>query len=929
MENARLSFEKGEGGLSVRRFQIEEAMSGLFRVAVRAMSPDDALDLSRYVGRRAELVLEGAAPRRWRGLCVEMALTRVPTTDDSLATYELVIAPTLWRATQRRGQRAFQHVTIPDIVTRLLGEWRVPHTWKIDRPHYPKLELRTQYGETDFAFLSRLLEEAGISFYFADEGDADATLVLDDAPHAREAREHALTFVDDTSLALAGRAEHVTKLRLREQSRPGTVTLRDYDPQRPRLELFRSARSDRAEEAAHEQYFHLPGSFLHERDAARAPETAAAVSEALAAAPHGGPVGRYASAVAQAMVTDTPVADDLGVARFDSHAGAALARRMVEAIHADRRAVTFETSAHDLRPGRVLAVSGHPRADISSGKRLLMTRFVIDGETATPDKWLFEGTAVFTDHPYRPAPTTPKPRIYGVQSAVVVGPDHGALVGAAGAAGAVGVSADVAAAASRLPGAVGLAAGVAAEAAASAAHLIDNEIYVDEMGRVRVQFNWDREGRYDSRSSIWMRVSQGWAGGGYGLFTIPRVGHEVLIAFLDGDPDCPIVVGAVHNLVEPVPFKLPENKTVSTWKTASSPGGAGFNELRFDDAAGREHLFLQAQKDMDHLVKNDLKQGVGGDSSRYTQRGDNLAVGADRTKFVNQSEVEVTGLHRSEFIGLNRLSTVGSEDSTFVGSRWSVTVARGLTRRLTREIEGAAQALGTTVRNAATAVMGLIPNNPLALAADAALAGFGRSAFEQLHGVLDVMNGFESDPGPPPTSIEVVDRQIRLSTGEASIVLDGPNITFTAQGTVAIHAMDNISILAEREVVVAAREKAAVISATEDVLVQAKKNVHLNPYEGGGLRPAMGLDGPVGKPRERPPGICGFCGAEADESDGDHACTAAREEASQLAPHKQTEGMSDEDMAVLSIWQEGLDLADVLEALIPSEARPDDAEEQE
>ena len=913
MDNATVSFEKAHGGLSVRRFQVEETMNALFRVAVSAVSPDDEIDLSLYVGRPAELVLRGATPRRFRGLVIEMALVRVPTSTESLATYELVIAPTLWRATQRRGQRAFQHVTIPDIVTRLLDEWRVPHLWNIDRERYPKVELRTQYGETDFDFISRLLEEAGVAFYFTDEGEIDATLVLDDAPQAREPRELPLPFFDDVSLVQTQLVEHVTRVKLREQSRPGTVTLRDYDPQRPRLHLYRSASSDRPEEAAHEQYLHLPGSFLHERGEPRAASAAFIAGEALAAAPERAPGLRSASAIAQVIATDTPVADDLGVARFDSHAGGALARRMVEAIHADRRLVSFETSAHDLRPGVVFAITGHPRADVSGDKRLLMTRFVIDGETASPDKWLFEGTAVFTDHPYRPALKTPKPRIYGVQSAVVVGPDHGV------AAGAAGVVASAAA------GAAGLAASVAAEAAASVAHLLDNEIYVDEMGRVRVQFNWDREGRYDGRSSIWMRVSQGWAGGGYGLFTIPRVGHEVLIAFLDGDPDCPIVVGAVHNLMEPVPFKLPENKTVSTWKTASSPGGAGFNELRFDDAAGREHLFLQAQKDMDHLVKNNLKQGVGGDSSRYTQGADSVAVGADRTRFVNQSEVLVTGLHRSTLIGLNRISTVGAEDSTLVGSRWSVTVARGLTRQLTREIETAAQSLGTTVRNAATAVLGLIPGNPLASAADAALTDFGRASFDKLHGVLDLMKGFEADPGPPPTSIEMVDRQIKLSTGEASITLDGPNITFSAQGTVAIHAMDNISIFAEREVVVASREKAAVISATSDVIVQAKNNVHLNPYEGGGLAPAASLGGPVGKPRPRSPGVCDFCGAELDHTHGDHACTAAREEASQLAAHKQTEGLAEDDAAVVSLWQAGLDLADVFEALIP---RGDEREQE-
>jgi type VI secretion system secreted protein VgrG len=922
MDNARLSFEKAGTGLTVRHFKIEEAMSSLFRVTVRAMSPDDSIDFSKLVNHKAELELSGAVPRRWRGMCVEARLLRVPTTVESLATYEIVIAPTMWRATQRRGQRLFQHRSIPSIVGQLLDEHHIAHEWRIDASRYPDLELRTQYDETDFTFISRLLEEAGIAFYFSDEGDDDATLVLDDAPERREPRAASLPFFDDASLALAGRVEHVTKLELREEARPGTVTLRDYDPRKPRLQLYTRADGLRPEEASMEHYHHLPGSFLHEKGGKGEATVAHAVSEALAAAPPGGSAQRIATAALQAALTDTPVADDRGIARFDAHRGAALAKQMLEALHVDRRVITFETSAHDLRPGVIVGITNHPRADISGGKPFLMTRFEIEGELASPDPWIFRGTAVSTNHPYRPPMVTPKPRIFGIQSAVVVGP------GPMGPGAAAGITADVAAAASKLPGAAGFAAELASEAAAAVAHLIDNEIYVDELGRVRVQFNWDREGRYDGDSSMWMRVSQGWAGGGYGMFTIPRVGHEVLVAFLDGDPDAPIVVGRVHNMIEPVPFKLPENKTVSTWKTASSPGGAGFNELRFDDAAGREHLFLQAQKDMDHLVKNNLKQGVGGDSSRYTEGQDNIAVGDDRTKFVNKSELEVTGLHRNTIVGLNRVSTVGGEDSSLVGSRWSVSIARGLTRRLTREIEAAAKTLGSTVRNTATGVLGLIPNNPLASAADAALADFGAAAFDTLQGVLQVMTGFESDPGPPPTSIEMVDRQIKLSTGEASIILDGPNVTIAAQGVVAIHAMDNISILAEREVVVASRDKAAVISANDDVLVQAKQNVHLNPYEGGGIAPVQSMAGEVGKATPPEPGKCGFCGAELEERDGDRFCPDAEAHAAQVEPTKMAEGI-EVDAAILELLQAGLDFTEVMDSLLPPIDSAETGEEPE
>src|SRR5262249_21062448 len=145
-------------------------------------------------------------------------------------------------------------------------------------------------------------------------------------------------------------------------------------------------------------------------------------------------------------------------------------------------------------------------------KRLLVTELSIEG--AHGEEWTASAQAVFAEHPHRPALKTPKPAIQGLQSAVVVGP----------------------------PG---------------------DEIHTDEHGRVRVQFHWDREGKHDEGSSCWMRVSQGWAGASYGMVAIPRVGHEVLVAFLEGDPDHPVVVGRLYNATAPVPYELPRHKTRS------------------------------------------------------------------------------------------------------------------------------------------------------------------------------------------------------------------------------------------------------------------------------------------------------------------------------------------------------------------------------
>jgi type VI secretion system secreted protein VgrG len=825
----RLTLATSDHLLQVRRFHVDESMNGLFRVVLEAVSPRPEIDLSPIVGARAEFAFVASHDRRFRGLVSDMTFVRIADDAQGLATYEIAIVPTLWRLTQRSGNRLFQHASIPEIVKRLLDEWKIVHEWEVDGAAYPKLELRTQYGESDFGFMSRLLEEAGISFWLRDAGDDDATLVLGDAPHANATRAGLpLAFVDEVAQAFAGRTEFVTNVRLREVSKPGRLTLRDHDPSRPRAALFASVESSREAERAHEQFAFAPGSGLHETGA------------------------RPGS-------TTTPVADDLGVARQTDERVKEEARRRLASLHVERRVLTLETSVNDLSPGVVFQIAEHPREDISGDQRFLVVGARFEGEIAKAEEWRFSASALSAKEPHRPARRTQKPRMYGLQTAVVVGegPSSGPRT--------------------KLQGGVGALSTTALDEGLTSAKLVDEDIYVDEHGRVRVQFPWDREHDLGSDSSTWMRVSQGWAGVGYGMFAIPRVGHEVLVAFVDGDPDCPMVVGRVHNVREPVPFSLPENKTVSTWKSASSPGGDGFNELRFDDAAGREHVFLQAQRDMDRLVKNDLKEAVGGNGMRFVQGTDSSAVGSVRTQFTNLDDVDVTGLNRASYVGLNRAASVGAEDSLMVGSRWSVTIARGLTRRLLAEIETAAQSLGTTLRSAATSAMGGIQTDPKVPASSAALASFGAAAFARLRDVGSLLSNFKLDPGPPPTSIEVVDRRITFTTGEASIVLDGPNVTISAQGVVAVHAHDNISILGEREVALGARGKAAVVSATDEVVLQAAKNLHLNPYGGGGLAPIRTPQGEAGGEAVKYD-PCPDCGAPRVEGTK-HTCATTEEPA--------------------------------------------------
>jgi len=226
---------------------------------------------------------------------------------------------------------------------------------------------------------------------------------------------------------------------------------------------------------------------------------------------------------------------------------------------------------------------------------------------------------------------------------------------------------------------------------------------------------------------------------------------------------------------------------------------------------------------------------VGYDRTRYVQNDETVAVGQSRLSVVQRDEAAVTGEHRTETVGLSRTATIGVDDSTLVGSRWSVTVARGLTPRLVGALRSAFQGpLGGTLQSAATAVLGRVPRGPAGSGSgpfEGALASFGSLARGALAGVAGVLDGFRTGPGPLPTRIEAMDRRIELTTGEASIVLDGPNITLRAEGNLVLHALQSLTVLGEHEIAAAANGKIGVVSMGDEVIVQAAKKLRLNPYK--------------------------------------------------------------------------------------------------
>jgi type VI secretion system secreted protein VgrG len=308
----------------------------------------------------------------------------------------------------------------------------------------------------------------------------------------------------------------------------------------------------------------------------------------------------------------------------DRTRGKHLAKRSLERLRSDYELAEGQSDAY-LISGHFLALAGHPRAQwndlwllnevIHEGKQPQVLEESVTSNTKPGDGFQ-QGyrnrfTATPWDIPYRPALEHRKPKVLGSQTAVVTGP-------------------------------------------------AGEEIHCDQYGRVKVQFHWDREGQGDDTTSCWLRVASNWAGDAYGGVAIPRVGMEVLVTFLEGDPDQPLITGCLYHAEHLVPYDLPANKTRSVFKTLSSPGGGGYNELRIEDRKGAEQIYLHAQRDWDENIEHDQKIRVG------NERHD--TVEANSYSEMRAEEHRTTDLERKVEVRANDHLTVAATQHNKIGT---------------------------------------------------------------------------------------------------------------------------------------------------------------------------------------------------------------------------------------------------------------------
>ncbi len=311
--------------------------------------------------------------------------------------------------------------------------------------------------------------------------------------------------------------------------------------------------------------------------------------------------------------------------------GDSLVKLRMEEEETSRLVAAGESSCRSFMPGFKFELSGHPRND-QNGSYVLtsVTHSAREGGYYTGPREASEGsyrntfTAIPAAVPFRPARVTRKPLVQGPQTAVVVGP-------------------------------------------------AGEEIYTDNYSRVKVQFHWDRLGQHNENSSCWIRVAQPWAGANWGGIAIPRIGQEVVVDFLEGDPDRPLITGRVYNAAQMPPYELPANQTQTGIKSRSSKGGGAenFNELRFEDKKGSEEIYLHAEKNWTIVTENDKNQNTGHDES--------LLIGHDRSKTVRNNETTGIGKNRTETVGENETITIGKDRTETVGGYEKITIAKDRT----------------------------------------------------------------------------------------------------------------------------------------------------------------------------------------------------------------------------------------------------------
>jgi type VI secretion system secreted protein VgrG len=577
----------GRDVLVIESLDGSEGISRLFEYHAELFATiDTTIDPKALIGAKVSvaLALSDVAGSRWVNGIV--ASFEQSSGDVEFDVYHARIVPSAWQLTLASNCRVFQNLTVMDIVKKVIGEYGLSLSDQTTAAYKP-LDYCTQYNESDFHFIARILQQHGVFFWF-EHTEQDNKIVFGDSRSAYADCPLSASFAYEPGDS--GRegtySATVTEFTATATMVSGKHSTRDYD--------FRPY-----------AYHDVPAK------SSTSPYGNNAYEGFLYPAGEEG----YVKLTGKELSSPNHGAIFLEAETQSSDAMAEIFRGI--------------SNARSMTAGFTFSLSKHPRSAWS--RKYLLTEMAMHTSQAPTYRTTGSGgssssgysnrfTAVSSDIVYRSPLTLQKPRIFGPQTALVVGP-------------------------------------------------AGEEIYLDKLGRVCVQFFWDRTRQPNTIDNTWVRVAQPWAGHGWGTFFWPRVKDEVVVQFLEGDPDNPVVIGSVYNGVNVPKYPLPDNSTRTGMVTRSSKGGsaANANELRFEDKQGSEQIFLNAEMDMDHRTEKDHRRWVGGQDSLSVTGAQYEAVGGDRHGNVTGNTVDKIGSNADIDIGSNLNEKVGSNYSLQVG----------------------------------------------------------------------------------------------------------------------------------------------------------------------------------------------------------------------------------------------------------------------
>ena len=575
----------GRDVLLIETLDGAEGISRLFEFHAQLLATfDTTIDPKALIGSKISIAiaLNDAVGSRWvNGIVASFEQT---SGDIEFDVYHARIVPSLWQLTLSANCRVFQNMTVMDIVKKVIGEYGLSLSDQTSASH-KALDYCTQYDESDFHFVSRILEQSGI-FYWFEHTEHDNKIVFGDgrSAYADCPLSSSVSYEPGGSGREGAYGSGISEFSATAAMVSGKHSTRDYD--------YRTY-------GPHD------------------------VPAKVSASPFGNngyedflyPAGEEGYVKAAGKELSAP---DFAALFLDSEAGAS-----------DAVSEVFQgtSNARSFCCGYTFSMDKHPRS-LWSRKYLLtqvshqvtqVPSYKADGMAGGPG-YSNRFSAVSSDLVFKPAQTALRPKIYGPQTAMVVAPSG-------------------------------------------------EEMFIDKLGRVCVQFFWDRDRKPNTIDNTWVRVAQAWAGSGWGTFFWPRLNDEVVVQFLNGDPDNPVVTGSVYNGVNVPKYKLPDMSTRSGLVTRSSKGGSAqnANELRFEDKTGSEQIFLNAEKDMDHRIEADSRRFVGGKDSLLVKGGQYEEVDGDRHDNIKGNTVDKVGGDADINIGSNLNEQIGTTYSLQVG----------------------------------------------------------------------------------------------------------------------------------------------------------------------------------------------------------------------------------------------------------------------